>query len=101
MDIFVLLKYKPQDYKILLVSGKTLRKGFIYIFNYTELQKVKRYLIKKFKKGFIWELKLLVLYFILFIPKKDKKFRLYVDYRKLNNQKYSGLRYQIFKRYIT
>ena len=39
---------------------------------------------KNLKKEFIREVKTIIEFSILFILKKDKKFRLYVNYRKLN-----------------
>ena len=39
---------------------------------------------KNLKKSFIWEAKIIIEFLILFVPKKDEKFRLYVNYRRLN-----------------
>ena len=39
---------------------------------------------KNLKKDFIWEIKIIVGFSILFVPKKDEKLRLYINYRKLN-----------------
>ena len=58
--------------------------GPIYILFYTQLKILKDYLDKNLKKDFIQKAKTTVEFFILFIPKKDEKLRLYIDYRKLN-----------------
>ena len=39
---------------------------------------------KNLKKNFIQEVKTVAEFLILFVPKKNKKLRLYMDYRKLN-----------------
>jgi len=56
---------------------------------YTLLEKklgvLRGYINKIFKKEFIRESKLLIGYLILFIIKKNKSLRLYINYRKLNN----------------
>ena len=56
----------------------------IYILFYTKLETLRNYLDKNFKKNFIQKAKMTVEFFILFILKKDKKLRLYINYRKLN-----------------
>ena len=56
----------------------------IYILFYTELETLKNYLDKNLKKSFIWETKIIIEFLILFIPKKNGKLRLYMNYRKLN-----------------
>ena len=58
--------------------------GLIYILFYTQLKTLKDYLDKNLKKDFIWKVKIIVEFFILFIPKKNGKLKLYIDYRKLN-----------------
>ena len=58
--------------------------GPIYILFYTELKILRNYLDKNLKKSFIQETKTTVEFPILFILKKDKKLRLYIDYKKLN-----------------
>jgi hypothetical protein len=37
------------------------------------------------KKGFIYRSELPIGYLVLFIPKKNRKLRLYINFRKLNN----------------
>ncbi|AEO55555.1 hypothetical protein MYCTH_2052762, partial [Thermothelomyces thermophilus ATCC 42464] len=49
-------------------------------------EELKRYLEENLRRGYICLLILLVGYLILFIPKKDRKLRLYVNYWQLNEQ---------------
>jgi hypothetical protein len=49
-----------------------------------KLQKVKEYLTKNLKKGFITLNKALYALLILFIEKKDEGLRFYINYRRLN-----------------
>ena len=56
----------------------------IYALFYIKLEILRNYLDKNLKKNFIREIKIIVEFPILFIPKKDRKLRLYVNYRKLN-----------------
>jgi hypothetical protein len=49
-----------------------------------KLQKVKEYLTKNLKKGFITPSKASFALPILFIEKKDGNLRFYVDYQRLN-----------------
>ena len=50
----------------------------------TKLRTLKEYIDVNLVKGFIRELSLKVRALVLFIPKKNRKLRLYIDYRKLN-----------------
>ena len=79
-----LLQHRSWDHKIPLMSKTSSKIGPIYILFYTQLETLRNYLDKNLKKNFIREVKITVEFSILFIPKKDKKFRLCVDYRKLN-----------------
>ena len=67
-----------------LISEILSKIGPIYILFYTELEILKSYLDKNFKKSFIREAKIIVEFPILFILKKDKKLKLCVNYKKLN-----------------
>ena len=49
-----------------------------------ELRTLKEYIDVNLAKGFIRELSLKARALVLFIPKKNGKLRLYIDYRKLN-----------------
>jgi hypothetical protein len=50
-----------------------------------ELQELKAYIDKNIKKGFIRLSELLAGYPVMFVPKKNGKLRLCVDFRKLND----------------
>ena len=67
-----------------MISETSSKIGSIYALSYTQLEILKNYLDKNLKKDFIWEAKTAVEFLILFVPKKDEKLRLYVDYKKLN-----------------
>ena len=58
--------------------------GPIYILFYIQLEILRDYLDKNFKKDFIREVKTIIEFSILFVPKKNGKLRLYMNYRKLN-----------------
>ena len=79
-----LSQYKSWDYKISLMLGISSKIGPIYILFHTQLEILRDYLDKNLKKDFIQKAKIIVEFLILFVPKKDKKLRLYVNYRKLN-----------------
>ena len=81
-----LLEYSPQDYEIKLKEGAQLKFFKIYYTNRQQNEELKKYLEENLKRGYIQPSTLLAGYPILFIPKKDRKLRLYVDYRQLNNQ---------------
>ena len=76
-----LLAYKLQNYKILLEEGKTPLFRPIYQLLELELKELKVYINKNLKKGFIQLSILLAASPILFVLKKDRKLRLYIDYR--------------------
>jgi hypothetical protein len=57
----------------------------IYLLFERELETLREYIEKNLVKGYIRLLKLLVRYLILFVPKKDGKLRIYVNYRKFND----------------
>ena len=50
-----------------------------------QLKVLQEYIDKNLKKGFIKKSILSISYPILFAPKKDRKLRLYIDYRQLNS----------------
>ena len=65
--------------------GRQLIFRLIYILLKKKLDIFREYIKKNFIKKFIRESTLSVGYPILFILKKNNEFRLYIDYRKLNN----------------
>ena len=66
------------------MEGKTLRFHKIYNLNKIEFKELREYLEDKLAKGYIRRSKLLTGYLIMFIPKKNSKLRLVIDYRQLN-----------------
>ena len=52
----------------------------LYPLSLAELKALRDYLQENLKKGFIWPLKSLASTLILFIPKKDGRLWLYIDY---------------------
>ena len=78
-------KHQPQDYKIILKDRKEPIYIFIYGLSETELGTLNEYIKENLVKRFIQPLTLPVGYPIIFIPKKNRKLRLYIDYRKFNN----------------
>ena len=50
-----------------------------------KFRKFRKYINKSLKKGFIRKFKSFTGYPVIFIHKKNKSLRLYIDYRKLNN----------------
>ena len=79
-------EYSPQDYEIKLKEGAQLKFFKIYYTNRQQNEELKKYLEENLKRGYIRPSISLAGYPILFIPKKDRKLRLYVDYRQLNDQ---------------
>ena len=81
-----LLEYSSQDYEIKLKEGAQLKFFKIYYTNRQQNKELKKYLEENLKRGYIRPSISLVGYPILFIPKKDRKLQLYVNYRQLNDQ---------------
>ena len=46
---------------------------------------LKEFIKENLRKGYIWLLKLLAGYLVLFIPKKNGKLRIYINYKQLNS----------------
>ena len=78
-------KRQPWDHQITLMEGKLPTFGPIYQLSETELEVLRDYLKVNLAKGFIRPSSSSAGYPILFVPKKNGKLRLYVDYRKLND----------------
>jgi len=79
-----LLKHKPWDHKILLLKDKQPKWMPLYSMSEDQLKKVRTYLDKNLKRGFIRSSKSLAGYLILFVSKKDDTKQLCVNYRQLN-----------------
>ena len=73
------------DHEIVLMEGKTPRFHKIYNLNETELKELRAYLEDKLQKGYIRRSKSSAGYPIMFVPKKNGKLRLVIDYRQLNS----------------
>ena len=75
-----LIKYIPQDYKIEL-KLKTILK-FYPIYKLTEIENLalQEFIKENLRKGYIKPLQLLVGYPVLFILKKNRKLRMYINY---------------------
>ena len=77
-------KHQPWDHQVPLMEGKQPTFGPIYQLSEKELQELDAYLKENLAKGFIRPSSSSAGYPILFVPKKNGKLRLCVDYRKLN-----------------
>ena len=78
-------EYKLWNYEISIEDGKTPNhyRGLIPL-SKKEKDFLKDYIEKYLAKGFIRPSKSLIVYGILFAPKKNGSLRPYIDYRKLN-----------------
>ncbi len=78
-------KYQTYDYVIEIKKGKTFNYySLLYQISGKELKVLKEYLKEKLAKEHIRESKSPARSPTMFVPKKDSKLRLVVDYRKLN-----------------
>ena len=77
-------EHQDWDHKIPIEEGKKPTYGPIYALSETELKALREYLDKNLKKGFIRPSTSPAGYLILFVPKKDGKLQLCVDYKQLN-----------------
>ncbi len=78
--IKALLKHSLQDHEIPLEEGKEPPFSHIYQILEANLRILREYINENLKKGFIRLLNSLAGSLVLFLPKKDKKKRLYVNY---------------------
>ena len=83
-DLGALPEHKPWDHEIPLIEGKQPTAQPIYSLSEKELEALREYIDKNQKKGYIRPSKSPARYPILFVPKKDGRLRLCVDYRRLN-----------------
>jgi hypothetical protein len=68
-----------------LIEGKTPTALLIYLLSKRKLETLRKYINKNLIKKYIRFLKSLIRFTILFVPKKDGKLRIYIDYKKLND----------------
>ena len=83
--IEVLLRHQLQDYKIPIKLEKSPSFRLIYQILEKELAILKEYININLEKGFIRLSISLAASLLLFILKKNRKLRLYIDYRQLNS----------------
>ena len=81
----LLPKHEEWDHEIILKSEIKPTFGPIYLLSEKKLAVLRNYLNKNLKKEYIRPSIFPAGYLIFFIKKKDDTFRLYVDYRQLNN----------------
>ena len=81
----VLLEHGPFDHKINTIEGTKPTFRPIYQLSPKESDTLKEYIDENLQKGYIRASKLSAGYPIIFVPKKDRSLRLYVDYRYLNS----------------
>jgi hypothetical protein len=81
-----LLDHGPWDYEIKLKEGAQLKFFKIYYTNEKQDIELRSYLEKNLEIGYIRPSTSLAGYPILFVPKKDRKLRMCIDYRQLNNE---------------
>ena len=83
--IEALLKHQLQDYEIPIKLGKSLSFRLIYQLLEKELAILKEYININLEKGFIRLSISLAASLLLFVLKKNRKLRPYIDYRQLNS----------------
>ena len=76
----------PWDHEIKLKEGAKLKFFKVYHTNEKQNEELRKYLDENLKRGHIRESTSSAGYPILFVPKKDGKLRLCVDYRQLNQE---------------
>ena len=75
---------KPQDYAISLREDFVPRKGRIYLMLRKEKEKVREFVEKQLRKGYIRPSKSPQTLLVFFVEKKDEKKRIVQDYQYLN-----------------
>lgn len=78
-------EHSEWDHEIVLKDGTSPKFFKLYNLNDTQLQTLKEYLEDMLKKGHIKISKSSAGYPVMFVPKKNGKLRLVVDYRQLND----------------
>ena len=80
-----LIKHTLQDYKIKFKLETILKFYLIYKLIKTENLALKEFIKENLKKGYIKPLQSSAGYLVLFILKKNKKLKIYINYRQLNS----------------
>lgn len=83
-DLGTLPPHRPYDHSITLEPGSQVPFGPLYTLSQKELEELRAYIDDNLKKGFIRRSESPAGAPVLFVPKKDSKLRLCVDYRGLN-----------------
>src|SRR6266487_5742349 len=78
--IEALLAHTSWDHTIPVQEGKEVLFGPMYQLLEKELEALRDFITKNSKKGFIKESQLLARALVLFVPKKDRKLQLVVNY---------------------
>ncbi|KAL2005298.1 hypothetical protein VTN00DRAFT_2508 [Thermoascus crustaceus] len=78
-------EHQPWDYKIPLKPGTQPVFKPIYPLSEKAHKVLQKYVEKNLKQGYIWHSTSPAEYPILFVPKKNRKLQLYMDYHQLNN----------------
>ena len=78
-------KHGPWDHEIPLQEGKRPRSEPMRKISYTEMQALKEFLEENTERKYLRRSKSPAGYQVLFVPKKNGKLRLCVDYRQLND----------------
>ena len=73
-------KHQPWDHEISIQEGKQPTFGPVYSYSEKELATLREYLEENLTKGSIHESCSSAGYPILFVPKKNEKLHLYIDY---------------------
>ena len=84
LNTSALSKHQSWNYEIKLILKKQFTFGLIYAFSNKKLEILCEYLKINEKKELIQKSKFSTEYSVLFVFKKNRKFLLCVDYRKLN-----------------
>ena len=85
LDSEGLVKYVLQDYKIKLKLEITLKFYPIYKLIEIENLALQEFIRENLRKGYIRPLQSSAGYPVLFIPKKNGKLRMYINYQQLNS----------------
>jgi hypothetical protein len=78
-------EHSQWDCEIELVDGATPKFHKLYNLNIKELETLREYIDENLRKGYIRISKSSAGYPVMFVPKKNGKLRMVIDYRQLNN----------------
>jgi hypothetical protein len=78
------LKYRLYDHVVKLKNDFSTLNQILYEMSRNKIKKLRRYFDENLMKKFIRVNKSLVVFFVMFVKKLEKRFRFYVNYRDLN-----------------